>query len=230
MSVNLKSAFKFYRKNVYYKPVFKVITVIIYLCTLALAVVSSAFVFNEGETEREILTMLPLAFTMSSVPVLFASVSSVFKFQQSTPHYEIIIKKLIPILTNIRCLILSTVSIASAFIGVTVQKGDMSIISDVVVITAAMVLMTLISSGLETYMRYFIPMAAMIVFFTIPMFVSLFRENFTLFYSGFGIPLPVALIIFAAAYIIGTVLSFKLAERTYRKRTPLPYMAQTARR
>ena len=148
---------------------------------------------------------------------LFAGLTN-NRFFISCPDSKTVFTRVIPTLGGIVNLVILTISLTAVFLGGSAEF----MLSDVLLFNAMGILFTQLAMGLVNVQMsfllvYFCFIPYMVLIFTTEESSNEFLHNLHLY--GFGVPAEISAVICAAVYVISLLVSFKLADFAYSKRT-----------
>ncbi|MBR4112917.1 MAG: hypothetical protein IKK53_07780 [Ruminiclostridium sp.] len=140
------------------------------------------------------------------------------RFFMSCPDSKTVFTKVIPTLGAIVNLVILTISLSAVFLGGSAEY----MLSDVLIFNALGILFTQLATAVVNVQMGFLLIYVCFVPYTLLIFTTEestneFLHNLHLY--GFGVPAEISAVICAAVYVISLLVSFRLAEFTYGKRT-----------
>ncbi len=191
---------------------------------IALSVAMLVLVGVEGDMMGDEEHLLSASFTGFSYYMSFFGMTFLFagltnnRFFMSCPDSKAVFTRVIPALGGIVNLAILAISLISVFLGGSAEF----MLSDVLLFNALGILFTQLAMGvvcvqLGFLLVYFCFIPYMLLIFTTEDSTNEFLHNLHLY--GFGVPAEISAVICAAVFVIGLLVSFKLAEFAYSKRT-----------
>lgn len=140
------------------------------------------------------------------------------RFFISCPDSKTVFTRVIPTLGGIINLVILAISLTAVFLGGSAEF----MLSDVLLFNAMGILFTQLAMGVVNIqfsflLVYFCFIPYTILIFTTEESANEFLHNLHLY--GFGVPAEISAVICAAVYVISLLVSFKLADFAYSKRT-----------
>ena len=192
-------------------------TGIIFLVLGIVIIVISALLADPFGAEDYLtsITITTMGYSLIYMYGFFSFMSFGTRFFYSCPAAEKIITKDVPLLTLISGIFVTIIALASHFIGLTLCGTNPQRLSDLLLCCAFAVFFGQLSAG-------FAGLRGTIIFSYIaglPFYTTMFTAHSDIQLHGFGVPVYISALIFVAALIIGTLLSFAFAKNSYKKRT-----------
>ena len=191
---------------------------------IALSVAMMVLVGVEGDMMGDEEHLLSASFTGFGYYMTFFGMTFLFagltnnRFFMSCPDSKAVFTKVIPTLGGIINLVILAISLTAVFLGGSAEF----MLSDVLLFNAMGILFTQLAMGIVNIqfsflLMYFCFIPYMVLIFTTEESTNEFLHNLHLY--GFGVPAEISAVICAAVYIISLLVSFKLADFAYSKRT-----------
>ncbi len=177
----------------------------------------------EGEMMGDEEHLLSASFTGFGYYLTFFGMTFLFagltnnRFFISCPDSKAVFTKVIPTLGGIVNLVILAISLISVLLGGSAEF----MLSDVLIFNALGILFTQLAMGLVNIQMSFLLVYVCFIPYILLIFTMESTNEFlhNLHLYGFGIPAEISAVICAAAYVISLLVSFKLADFAYGKRT-----------
>lgn len=177
----------------------------------------------EGEMMGDEEHLLSASFTGFGYYMTFFGMTFLFagltnnRFFISCPDSKAVFTRVIPALGGIVNLVILAISLISVFLSGSTEY----MLSDVLIFNALGILFTQLAMGLVNVQMSFLLVYVCFIPYTILIFTTESTNEFlhNLHLYGFGVPAEISAVICAAAYVISLLVSFKLADFAYGKRT-----------